>query len=113
LILLVFSVLTSEENASIDRPITTWHYILLFYFDLLLAYDLTEKNAAMAVQRFFFNIFHIEENCNEQESVVQDSSETLQHSSCAGSSGATLTTIFSTGRNIAVAPARIDSEFTL
>ena len=61
-VLLLTSVYGTKENEG--RPFTLLNLFLLFIFNLLLAYHLTEKETRTVVRRYIFNLFGIEENNN-------------------------------------------------
>ena len=59
-VILLTSVYGTKENEG--RPFTLLNLFLLFIFNLLLAYHLTEKETRTVVRRYIFNLLGIKEN---------------------------------------------------
>ena len=59
-IILIASIYGTKENKG--RSFTLLDLFLLFIFNLLLTYHLTEKETRTVVRRYLFNVFGIEEN---------------------------------------------------
>jgi hypothetical protein len=104
-------VILSEQNDILQRPVTSKHYFFVFSFDLLLVNDLTEKNAAMAAQRYIFNLFHIAESYNIGGQLQnQDTDERLPQYPKPETSIMNLTFMVPMGTFISVAPVNISSN---